>query len=136
MKKCQILIVEDDLSSRQFLSDGLREDYGQEVLDFTGLNDLKEALEDAEISKRIKKDLPLIMILDIMLPYDNASRDSSFTEKEGDSDKEPHSSYQWMPNRSIDDVLGLEIGKMIREGAFKGIPSSTPIVFFTARQSM
>jgi CheY-like chemotaxis protein len=125
-----IIIVEDDKQIRTQLAEGLQEDYGHHVKVFRDVVSLEGAINEKLFGKK-ESNNALIVILDIMLAMrlpEGANRaerwqgESHPTRKE----KEGH----------LDDVLGLNIGKRIRQGGFEPlIPRNAPLLMFSARNS-
>jgi DNA-binding NarL/FixJ family response regulator len=128
MQNVNIIIIEDDLK----LKEQYETFFGENVKVFRDEFTFNNSIRDRNLMDGLGRDLPLVLIIDIMLAKDldpNAQK-AEPSPFDLTDDKEID------PNKYINYNQGLEIGKQIREGICTPlIDRNTPILFVTARRN-
>lgn len=125
--KLNIILVEDDYWQREkLLGLVLDRDFGHQVIAFRDLDSLQ--LADTASIRFTDTGRPMVVILDIMLA-------KCLMEGERIAKRWPGPGLPPKGQRRhyVDDMLGIEIGQMVRRGEFKCIPQHTPLLFVSAR---
>lgn len=130
MPEYNIVVVEDNELHRNALVKGLTEDFGHSVKDFRDQQTLETARADNTLLEWPEGDRRLVVLLDIMLA-EQLDETEPYAPRRTGGDEPPKGEKEY-----VNDMLGLHIGKKIRDGEFElGIPRTTPILFFTARRN-
>ncbi|MBW8017279.1 MAG: hypothetical protein FVQ82_13935 [Planctomycetes bacterium] len=129
MKKCNVIIFDDNKLHGTNLAESLQEEYEYEVILFRDLDTFQAVFNDNSLKFSNSK-LPDIIIMDIMMSEE-------LDENEPYSKRLPITiDYtDILARKYCNDNLGLIIARDIRGGIYKPVPNDIPILFFTARQA-